>query len=284
MSPEKTKTANFLQIGGDIETIEALLQRHPENTVSWIVDLSDKELDIQRVVQISEEYNNLHITEPFQRPVRDTLVLASSFSHFAGYKIALSFAENVLERDPQNPNALFFKASSLFYQTRLEEAIKTMEELKLVKPDEVKRGLFYNDLLFLRKKYAGNNEGLRRHIQNEIQHELARTYKEKGEIDKALACYDLAITNDGEDLGSYSMKGGILWTIGKKDEAVKCFKTAVGLSCDGNDRLQCFSKGLALHCLGQFKEACRWYQRALEIEPYYDRALQNLLLASAGKS
>lgn len=282
MSPEKEKPVDYLQMGGDLGTVEALLGRHPERTVGWIVNLSDKELDLREVVRISEQYDNLKITEAFERPVKNALQAASFFSRHAGYKLALSYAENILAREPENPNALFFKASSLFYQAKLDEAIETMEKLKTLKPEEVKRGLFYNDLLFLKKKYAQDHEGLRRHVRNEVQHELARTYKDEGDLEKALACYDTAIANDPQDLGSFSMKGGLLWSLSRTSEAYQCFKKAVECPCDENDRLQCFSKGLAHHCLGQFEEACRWYQRALEIEPYYDSALLNLLKAAAG--
>lgn len=82
------------------------------------------------------------------------------------------------------------KGIALFYEEDLDGAISCMEEVKKQDPRLVEEGLFYNDLLFLKKKYANDKPGLQKHIACEIQHELARAYKSMGRFDEALACYD----------------------------------------------------------------------------------------------
>jgi len=267
----------ILLMGSDVETVEGLLEAG--RSVSYVFDFGNPGTDWEKIIQLSRDNRNLRVSDSFERTNRQKLNLASNFITFAGYRMALDQLNGILEREPDNAQALGLKGIALFYEEDLNGAIFCMEAVRKQNPQLVEEGLFYNDLLFLKKKYASDEIGLKRHIACEIQHELARAYKSMSRYDEALACYDRSLQIDPQNTASFSMKGGLLLSLGYKQEAMACFRKSLEIPIDPNCRLNCFDRGLAFHMLERYDEAVVWYQKALAIEPYYNLAERNLVNA-----
>lgn len=271
------RNPEFLVMGSDIETVEGFLEAG--KGVNYVLDFGNPALNWEKIIQLSRDNRNLRVTDLFERSTGQKLNLASNFITFAGYRLALDQLNGILDKEPDSLPALGLKGIALFYEEDLDGAIFCMEEVKKQEPRLVEKGLFYNDLLFLKKKYANDKPGLKKHIACEIQHELARAYKPMDRFDEALACYDRSLQIDPQNTASLSMKGGLLLSLGQEQEAIAYFQKSLELPIDPNCRLHCFNRGLALHMLKRYDEAALWYQKALRIEPYYDKAAGNLINA-----
>jgi tetratricopeptide (TPR) repeat protein len=70
---------------------------------------------------------------------------------------------------------------------------------------------------------------------------------------------------DSNDVWGWRNKGGALYSLGKYDEAIKCYDKAIEI--DPDNPVVWNNKGLALNSLGKYDEAITSYDKAIEIDP-----------------
>ena len=90
-------------------------------------------------------------------------------------------------------------------------------------------------------------------------------------------------TNPSKDIDALNQKGLDLYNQGEYQEAIKWYDKA--LEIDPNYVYALNNKGLALNFLYEYKEAIKYLKRALAIDPNYVRSLNNIgwALAALGK-
>src|SRR5439155_16457386 len=82
---------------------------------------------------------------------------------------------------------------------------------------------------------------------------------------------------DRNNLRAHSNLGIALTSIGRPDEAIAAFQTALQLN--PNDSMALFNLGSAFKDQGRLDEAIASYRRALELDPASDTAHSNIIYA-----
>ena len=155
------------------------------------------------------------------------------------YSAAITSSEYAIAIDPNDPGGLLSKANCLYNLANYEEALKYFKRYsEQVNEDEL--GHLYQGTCLInlgRFKEAVDVLTKARDIASpdsqflpEIYQELAFGYCDLGETDKALQCLDNAIQQDSDQTNIEIIKGHILLTGERIDEAIGHFKEALKLS------------------------------------------------------
>ena len=278
---EENQTPDFIVMGADdLSTVRAALCTGQR--VALVLDFASPHIDWEEIIQLADEYERLQVRDAFDRPLPQLLALADQLIHLAGYRIALPLLDRALKKDPNSAQAYSLKAICLFYLGQLEEAVACLD--KAVELDPKLEPAVYalrREALRLKEKHASDLEGLKRHLACEIQHELARTYKAQGDLNKALACYDRSLAINPNNPGAWSMKGGLLHSMGRSREAEACFRRALEVPIDEESRLHWFDRGVAYLYTGRPAEAMACFEKALALDPNYAQAKRNWFASHA---
>jgi tetratricopeptide (TPR) repeat protein len=115
-----------------------------------------------------------------------------------------------------------------------------------------------------------------------VQRLMARAYNAKGDFDQAIDAYRMAIALDGTDAWSMNNLGLLYLDRGFPADALPWFAKAV----ETKDNVAAFHNnlGMALEHSGRFVAAATAYKGALEADPNYGKAKQNLARVEAVKS
>jgi tetratricopeptide (TPR) repeat protein len=110
---------------------------------------------------------------------------------------------------------------------------------------------------------------------------MARAYSAKGDMDQAIDAYRMAIVLDGSDAWSMNNLGLLYLELGFPADALPWLAKAV----ETKDNVAVFHNnlGMALEHSGRFVAAATAYKGALDADPNYGKAKQNLLRVEAVK-
>ena len=274
-SDEEKQAPEIVVIGADdLATVKAALQM--VRKVALSLDFTSPRIDWEEVIRLTDEYEGLQVVDVLERTPPQLLAIADSLIRLAGYRLVLPLLDKALEKEPRNAAAHSLKAIALFYLGQLEETVACLDKAVELDPKlEAYTYMLRREATRLKEKYVDDPEGLERHLACEIQHELARTYKAQGDQEKALACYDRSLAIDPNNSGAWSMKGGLLYDMGKTKEAERCFRKALEVPIDEENRLHWFNRGVAYLYTKHFAEAMSCFERALALDPNYSQAKQN---------
>ena len=94
-----------------------------------------------------------------------------------------------------------------------------------------------------------------------------------GRFNEAIKCFDTALEINPRDTVAWNDKGTSFYSLGRFNEAIKCYDRALEI----NPKLvePWTNKGISLHSLGRFNEAINCYDKALEIDPQSPIAWNN---------
>lgn len=90
-------------------------------------------------------------------------------------------------------------------------------------------------------------------------------YQEKGDIEKALECYSLAIDIEPDSKNVYLAKANVLFLLHRYEETIVQLDLAVKLGCKEEDI--CIKKGQALLNIHKYNEAEEYYKSIMELCP-----------------
>jgi len=107
---------------------------------------------------------------------------------------------------------------------------------------------------------------------------LAALYFEKGDIDEAREMIKLSLAGNTKNVISYVVQGDILFTEGKKDEALAEFYQALEITDALNWQKARVNNALAIGFLndGKIEKSKEYFQKALSLEPENSDTLFNL--------
>lgn len=154
--------------------------------------------------------------------------------------------------DPENTSLVkqYEDAYKIYKSGKSQEALKIFEEL--IADDNNQPGLGYDG--------------------------LAALYFEKGDIDKAHEMIKISLARNTKNVMSYVVQGDILFTEGKKDEAITEFYQALEITDALNWQKARANNSLAIGFLsdGKIEKSSEYFQKALALEPENSDTLFNL--------
>ena len=158
------------------------------------------------------------------------------------YSAALTSSEYAIAIDPNDTDGLLSKANTLYTMGNYDEAFKYFQKYTEKMPDDefsylhqalclASKGLYEESLKQFQK--ALSISAVASPYLPEIYQEMAFAYNTLGNIDQALWCLDMTDQLDCDHLHMGTVKGHILLTNKKEEEAQKVF--AKVLKDSGND-------------------------------------------------
>ncbi len=110
----------------------------------------------------------------------------------------------------------------------------------------------------------------------EAYYNLGVSLHERGQLDKAIQLYQMAVAHEPNFAEAYLNLGIVFKEKGQPDEAIQCCKKAIEIRPDY--AMAYYNLGNAYVLKGQFDEATKFYQKAIEINPDYAEAHWNIAL------
>lgn len=165
-------------------------------------------------------------------------------------ELAVAVSEEAMKQNPRNTEAQAIQGYALAAAGQPDQALKTFDQLAKSESQEAA---------------VVGKEG------------LSAVYAQQGDTGKALELVEEIVAAAPQRVQAHVVKGNILYSQGKVEEAKKEFSAAVSKA----DQTE-FQQALAFNQLGRVKageekyqEARDLYEKALEIDPYYVEATSN---------
>ena len=176
----------------------------------------------------------------------------------------------VLQRHPEQPDALHFLGMIAFQRGRFAEAVQSISSAIARNPQmpemRVNRGLALAATGQFEAALADHEAAiaLRPEFPQAHQHR-ADALQALGRADEALAGYDRALALQPTLAAAHASRGDALQALGRYEEAVEAYGHAVALS--PKTPLTYFNRGNALRQLGRLGEAAASYASAIALQP-----------------
>lgn len=185
-------------------------------------------------------FNELLDRDPFQKRYWNALASAQYMKE--DYSSSITSSEYAIAIDPDDPEAVIAKANGLYRLDNYEEALSYYERYSRLVPDDEFGLLHQGTCLINMNRIDEAVERLQKAVEIapddseylvEIYEELAFAYSEQHQVDKALHYIDLADMMDCDHHDMLVIRGHILLTNNRLEDAEAMFKEA--LSQSNND-------------------------------------------------
>lgn len=207
--------------------------------------------------------------------------------HARKYGDAVAIFERYIVERPKNPWGHYMLALSAWKSGDLAKAEQSFDQALALDPHHVKSLVNASRVFIEQKKHDEAIDRLTRASEIdpesvEVLRLLARTYQSQGKTDDAIAAYQRAIEVNDIDVWSMNNLGLLLLEAQRADEALPLFAKAAERRSD----VAAFHNnlGMALEHTGRFRAAEASYTNALEADPGYAKAKQNLARVEAVKT
>ena len=191
---------------------------------------------------------------------------------------ALKYYQNAIAADPNYLAANAGKATVLNNLGRYEEALAAADIVLSSRKDSVAAEARAYALLGLgRYEEAVTAYDLAFSLRQNVPEAYcnqARAYVKLDEAEKALAAYDKCVKLDPVNLGGWNEKGLLLFSLGKYEEAIDAFNHCTRII--QSDPILWNNKGLAYAGIEDYENAMSCFKTALNLDPTYAEAQQNL--------
>lgn len=182
----------------------------------------------------------------------------------------LKACTEMLEKDPQNPTALFQKAVLLYKARRFEDALQLIEQVLEIVPDDFRvwynRGVILSEMGRLEEAIETYDKTIGLEPTFEIAWDnkgvvLARL----GRLEEALEAYEKVLLRNPKYAEAWAGKGYILSLLDRKEEALEAYNLALKTRPDYLEALK--AVGNLLSKLGRFEESLSAYNKAIQAVP-----------------
>ena len=189
-------------------------------------------------------FNELIDINPFSKDYWNALASAQFMDE--DYSEAIQSSEYAIAIDPEDPQGIIAKANGLYRLNNYEEALKYFQRYQELVPDDEFALLYEGTCLINMLRTEEAIDILEKAIAlapqdspylSDIYQELAFAYGEKKETDKALEILDKTDTLDCDHIQLKLIRGHILLTANRLDEARESFHQAVEMSDDPKQTL-----------------------------------------------
>jgi len=212
------------------------------------------------------------------------------------YKELISYAEEILELNPNDENAFYYKGLAFLYQANYEFANYNFDKALEINPSH--EDVLDNKVVALfniayrlneRDRYEQALPLLERALEIDPEDlnsliEITFTLNGLDRSEEALSYGNKAIMVYPEDFGLLNNKGVALFKMGDYEEAIKYFD--MSLEINPENLLALYNKGTSLYELGRYEEALTYFDKALEIDPKDEDAqyFKRLTLEALGEN
>lgn len=175
-----------------------------------------------------------------QKEASDKL-LAKGYEKYVDrkYPEAIHYFSRAIDKYNKNSDLFYLRGMAYYYEDMEEEAIKDFDQAILLAPE--------NPMLFYMR---------------------GRSRKNNGDRDGAIADYGQAVSLDSNYSSACIERGYLLIDAGKSDEALQFFNLAIRNSYSQPAEVF-YARGICLTEAGQYKEAMRSFEQAIELKPLY---------------
>jgi tetratricopeptide (TPR) repeat protein len=215
--------------------------------------------------------------------LRAAITLGRAMMGAKEYAEAIKLFEKINSQG-DNIEVLGYLATALLSSGDQAQGIALLEKMLELDPGNSKAAL-----LLVQLQYRGNLSGAEHFIRNQIEKAetssglyllLGRILEQQAQLDAALAAYNKAIELNPGNLNAYTASGKILVQLNKKDEAKEKYSAMIA---QNPQWMQGYMGMAALsESEDKIEEAMQYYRQALEIQPTFAPAANNLawLIAS----
>ena len=219
------------------KAMEWMGRAKPENTPEFKELMARALLGLGKYKDSEKLFNELIDTDPFQKRYWNALASAQFMNE--DYTNAIQSSEYAIAIDPSDAEGLISKANGLYRLGNYSEALKYYERYAEQVPDDefcwMHQGtclinLDRNDEAIERLEEALEIAPTDSPYLPDIYQELAFAYNEKGETDKALAYLNKTDELDCDHIQLTVIKGHIMLSAGRIEEAEDFFRQAVSQS------------------------------------------------------
>ena len=184
-------------------------------------------------------FNELIDTDPFSKYYWNALASAQLMDE--DFNNAIQSSEYAIAIDPKDPDGLIAKANALFRLNNYEEALEYFRRYSKEVPDDEYALLHQGTCLINLERGEEAVEVLKKAIETaadrdeympDILQELAFAYSETGDTDKAIAQLDKTADYDCDHVQMEVVKGHLLLSDGRMEEAEDHFRQAVNESTE----------------------------------------------------
>jgi len=219
------------------KAMEWMSRAKPENTPEFKELMARTLFGLGKYKDSEKLFNELIDTDPFQKRYWNALASAQFMNE--DYTNAIQSSEYAIAIDPTDAEGLISKANGLYRLNNYEEALKYYERYTEQIPDD-EFALMHQGTCLI--NLDRNDEALKR-LQEaletappdspylpDIYQELAFAYNEKGDTDKALEYLDATDQLECDHVQLTVIKGHVLLSAGRVEEAEDYFRQAVSQS------------------------------------------------------
>lgn len=248
-----------------------------EKKSDYFVALSEIYLSMGRMPNCLEALKKAEELDPVNKNA--LLKLAEAYFVLSDYENVFKYTNKVLDQDKINPKAYFIRGFAYAELGDTSLAIRNFQQAA----DQDQH--YYEAYLELGVIYSSRKNPLAADYlqtatridpgRGEAYYLLGLAYQEQDNIPKAIETYEklLTIIPDFKE-AIYNLGYINLVYLNDFEEAIKYFTRAIALDPKYTDAY--FNRGYSYELKGDFINARKDYQKALEITPNYERSIQGL--------
>lgn len=199
------------------------------------------------------------------------------------YKLALRHIETLRKESPQDAELHFLKGYALSELGKYKEGVKELKEACELRKDYAEAwnalGMTY-DMMHKPEEAEGAflealkiNPNAPKYLNN-----LGFSYFSRGDYKKASEAYQKALALDPDNVQIHNNLGFAYGMLGRYDEALAEFRQA------GTEEVAYNNMGFVYHMLGYNSQAKGMFAKAIETNPHFEKALENLRLISGDEN
>ncbi len=205
---------------------------------------------------------------------------AEKFYEIEAYDQALEDVQRALKKDSTNARYLHLLSDIYLDYARSQKALKAMELAARYHPKRIPTLLKLGELQLILKQHGKSFETLDRimkidPLNAEGFYLAGRVFRDRGEIDKAIASMQKAVDNEPDILDAW-LELGDMYAEKENPKAVRYYDAAIRV--DTNYNFARFRKAFYLHQIGELDEAIAQYRQVTIkdynfVDAYYNSGL-----------
>jgi tetratricopeptide (TPR) repeat protein len=270
---------------GDLNKARAEMQESlklkPQFVSGWL-ELAQLDLRLTKYNKAIEGLDRVISREPDNLKAR--LLRADGLRASGRYSESRKEILYILQRRPQDRDALLALGSLGIAEHKFNDAEKTFDRLRESEPKDVRALAGLAEVYSSRLQFDRSMALLSKQLQqspnvSEIHYLLATTAIRAGRYDVAIDQLQRVLSSDSDNLAAQLRLGDVYRLNGEPDKAISAYKRAEQMA--PNDLQPTFSLALTLDSAGRFDEAKARYARVISVEPKNAWALNKLALLLA---
>lgn len=232
-----------LSVESSIIIIQDVIFEHRLYLPSFGFFVTMAALAMLALIRLGKHFSNLQKAVLPLVAVTILLLTGTTYARNAVWKNWISIWSDTVAKSPNKPRAHNVLGIGYYYDLKFEEAMREYQEAIRLKPDFIEA--YYNMALVFkeRKQYAEsipiylkilNISAYNANHFADMYNEIGMSYAEIGELDRSVAAFASAVKHNPDNAEFRINYAYALTTIGKLDDALREYKSAISLAPGNN--------------------------------------------------